>query len=187
VTTLLSAIDPTNFKSMKQVFKADEVVSCLPAGTDMKLGDDPAKCCTGMINSTTLKCQLPDYVDVSVYTNRYVSSEAKKLNTSLFDQNGYIKDAAYAAQLACEKSMCASGTLAYGVLISRLPTPGQSEADAKYYRFLEGNNVDNTNGLLDLYNKGLKLNNHVYCVPKSLAQSAAGSGSEDLTIISCGN
>lgn len=187
VTTLLSAIDPTNFKSMKQVFKADEVVSCLPAGTDMKLGDDPARCCTGMINSSTLKCQLPDYIDVSVYTNRYVSSEAKKLNTSLFDQNGYIKDAAYAAQLACEKSMCASGTLAFGVLISRLPTPGQNESDTKYYRFLEGNNVDNTNGLLDLYNKGLKLNNHVYCVPKSLAQSAAGSDSEDLTIISCGN
>ena len=153
----------------------------------MKLGDDPAKCCTGMINSANLKCQLPDYVDVSIYTNRYVSSEAKKLNVSLFDKNGYIKDAAYAAQIACEKSMCASGTLAYGVLISRLPTPGQTESDNKYYRFLEGNTVDNTNGLLDLYNKGLKLNNHVYCVPKGVAESAAASGADDLTVISCGN
>lgn len=187
VSQYLSAGDATNFKSMKQIFKSDEVVSCLPAGTDMKLGDDPAKCCTGMINSTTLKCQLPDYVDVSVYTNRYVSSEAKKLNVSLFDKNGYIKDAAYAAQIACEKSMCASGTLAYGVLISRLPTPGQTESDSKYYRFLEGNTVDNTNGILDLYNKGLKLNNHVYCVPKGVAESAAASGADDLTVISCGN
>ena len=186
-TQYLSAIDSTNFKSMKQIFKSDEVVSCLPAGTNMKQGDDPERCCTGMINSATLKCQLPDYIDVSVYTNRYVSSEAKKLNTSLFDKNGYLKDATYAAQLACEKSMCASGTLAFGVLISRLPTPGQNESDAKYYRFLEGNAVDNTNGLLDLYNRGLKLNNHVYCVPKSLAQSSANSGSDDLTIISCGN
>lgn len=183
--TYYSAADTTNFKTMKQVFKADEVVSCLPAGTQMKTGDDPAKCCTGMINATTLKCQLGDYIDVSIYTNRYVSSEAKKLSSTLFDQYGYIKDAAYAASLACEKSMCASGTLAYGVLISRLKTPGQTDSDTKYYRFLEGNAADNINGLLDLYNKGLKLNNHVYCVPQALASSSTAS--DDLTIISCGN
>lgn len=183
--TYLSAADTTNFKAYKQVFKADEVVSCLPAGTQMKTGDDPAKCCTGMINATTLKCQLGDYIDVSIYTNRYVSSEAKKLSTTLFDQNGYIKDAAYAASLACEKQMCASGTLAYGILISRLKTPGLTDADTKYYRFLEGNAADNVNGLLDLYNKGLKLNNHVYCVPQALASSSTAS--DDLTIISCGN
>lgn len=182
---MFSGIDPLNYKSMKQVFKADEVVSCLPAGTQMKTGDDPAKCCTGMINATTLKCQLGDYIDVSIYTNRYVSSEAKKLSTTLFDQNGYIKDAAYAASLACEKQMCASGTLAYGILISRLKTPGQTDTDTKYYRFLEGNAADNVNGLLDLYNKGLKLNNHVYCVPQALASSSTAS--DDLTIISCGN
>ncbi len=182
---LFSAIDSKNFKNMKQIFKSDEVVSCLPAGTNMKQGDDPEKCCTGMINAATLKCQLPDYIDVSVYTNRFVSSEAKRLNDSLFDQSGYIKDATYAAQIACEKQMCASGALAFGVLISKLPTPGLSESDEKYYRFLEANSVDNTNGLLDLYKKGLKLNNHVYCIPKSLAQSA--SNGEDLTVISCEN
>lgn len=184
-TTYFSAADTTNFKSYKQVFKADEVVSCLPAGTQMKTGDDPAKCCTGMINSETLKCQLADYIDVSIYTNRYISSEAKKLSLSLFDKYGYIKDAAYAANLACEKSMCASGTLAYGILISKLKTPGQTSVDAKYYRFLEGNAADNENGLLDLYNKGLKLNNHIYCIPKALASSSTAS--DDLTIISCGN
>ena len=183
----LSAIDSKNFKTMKQIFKSDEVVSCLPAGTNMKQGDDPEKCCTGMINASTLKCQLPDYVDVSVYTNRYVSSEAKRLNDSLFDQSGYLKDATYAAQIACEKQICASGTLAFGILISKLPTPGQLQTDAKYYRFLEGNSVDNTNGLLDLYNKGLKLNNHAYCVPKSVAQSAASANSNDLTVFSCEN
>ena len=183
----LSAIDSKNFKTMKQIFKSDEVVSCLPAGTNMKQGDDPEKCCTGMINASTLKCQLPDYVDVSVYTNRYVSSEAKRLNDSLFDQSGYLKDATYAAQIACEKQICASGTLAFGILISKLPTPGQLQTDAKYYRFLEGNSVDNTNGLLDLYNKGLKLNNHAYCVPKSVAQSATSANSNDLTVFSCEN
>lgn len=181
----LSALDAKNFKTMKQVFKADEVVSCLAAGTQMKQGDDPAKCCTGMINSSNLKCQLPDYVDVSVYTNRYVSSEAKKLSTTLFDQNGYIKDPAYAAKLACEKSMCASGKLAFGVLISLLPVPGQTESDSKYYRFLEGNAEDSKSGLLSLYNKGLKLNNHVYCIPEALAQSS--SGSSDVFVIPCGN
>lgn len=182
---MYSAVDNTNFQSMKQIFKSDEVRGCLPAGTQMKTGDDPSLCCTGMINSSNLKCQLADYVDVSIYTNRYVSSEAKKLSVTLFDSNGYIKDPAYAANLACEKQMCASGKLAYGILISRLKTPGQETEENKYFRFIEGNSTDNLNGLLDIYNKGLKLNNHVYCIPEALATSS--SSSEDLTIFSCGN
>ncbi|AUN98117.1 hypothetical protein DOM21_10680 [Bacteriovorax stolpii] len=182
-----SAVDNTNFQSMKQIFKSDEVRGCLPAGTQMTTGADPALCCTGMINSKTLKCQLDDYVDVSVYTNRYVSSEAKKLNITLFDSNGYIKDPAYAANLACERQMCASGKLAYGILISRLKTPGQESLPNKYFRFLEGNTADNINKLLDIYNKGLKLNNHVYCIPETLDNSATQSDSDDLTIFTCGN
>jgi hypothetical protein len=179
-----SAGDSTNFLGMKQIFKADEIVACHQAGTTMAVGSDPALCCTGLINSATNKCQLNDYIDVSVYTNRYVSSEAKKLNASLFDQYGYVKDPSYVAQLACEKQMCASGTLAFGILVSRLKTPGQEGIDRKYYRFLEGSSAaDNANNILNLFNRGLKINNHAYCVPAGMA----GANSEDLTVVSCGN
>ena len=179
-----SAIDYDNFQNMKQVFKADEVVACLPAGTEVVAGSDPAKCCTGFINGETSRCALPDFVDVSVYTNRYVSSEAKKMNSSLFDDDGYLKDPSYVVQLACEKRMCASNTLAFGVLISKLKTPGQESVDAKTYRFLEGNlKADDMNGLQSLFNKGLKLNSHAYCVP----QNVAGQATDDLIIRNCSN
>lgn len=179
---LLSGIDSDNFLGMKKIFKADEVSSCLPAGTTMAVGADAKLCCTGFINAKTNKCQLPDFVDVSIYTNRYVSSEAKKLSPNLFDQNGYIKDPSYVAQIACEKSICASGTLAYGVLVSKLKTPGQETIEDKHFRFLEGNAaVDDINGLLSIYNQGVKLNTHAYCYP------AGSSSNQDLTIISCGN
>jgi len=179
---LFSAGDELNFQSMKKIFKEDEVASCLPAGTTMAIGADANLCCTGFINAQTNKCQLQDFVDLSVYTNRYVSSEAKKISPNLFDAYGYIKDPTYVAQLACEKSMCASGVVAYGVLISLLKTPGQESIDQKRFRFLEGNvTADNPNGLLDLYNKGLKLNTHAYCLPS--ASNAASGG--DVTVISC--
>ncbi|MBY0412915.1 MAG: hypothetical protein K2Q18_02055 [Bdellovibrionales bacterium] len=183
----LSGSDPTNFAStIKQVFKPDEIVSCLEAGTQMKAGDDPAKCCTGVINTKTLKCQLNDFIDVSLYTNRYVSSEAKKLNASLFDKEGYIKDPALAANLACQKQMCASGYLAYGILISKLKVPGQEDSENKYFRFMEGNTkADDENGLLGIYNKGLKLNTHIYCLPEKTATQS--NVTEDITIIKCGN
>lgn len=187
---MLSAGDASNFKTttFKQIFKPDEIVSCLPAGTQMKTEDNPARCCTGIINPENNKCQLGDYVDISVYTNRYVSSEAKKLNATLFDTAGYIKDAAKVAQLACEKEMCSSGTLAYGVLISNLKTPGQLNSQSKNFRFLEGSPAaDNESNLLTIFNNGLKLNNHAYCVPKALAASVETSGSDDITIIRCSN
>jgi hypothetical protein len=179
---LYSNIDTTNYQSMKQIFKADEVVGCFPAGTTMAVGADPALCCTGVINSQTNKCQLPDFVDVSVYTNRYVSSEAKKLSPSLIDQNGYIKDPSYVVQLACEKSMCASGKLAFGLLVSRLKTPGQEQLDSGAFRFLQGTtNSDDINGVLTLYNSGLKLNTHAYCYPANGSSDTSGT----LTVISC--
>jgi hypothetical protein len=187
---MLSAGDPTNFQTsnFKQIFKSDEVVSCLPAGTQMKAGDAPARCCTGIINATSLKCQLDDYVDISVYTNRYVSSEGKKLNNSLFDTSGYIKGADKVAALACEKQMCGSGFVAYGILISSMKIPGQKEFPSKVFRFLENStDTDNEKGLLDLFNKGLKLNNHAYCIPKALADSVAANNASEITVIACGN
>jgi hypothetical protein len=183
VKQLYSAADLTNFQSpLKLIFKSDEVASCLAAGTIMAVGADPNLCCTGFINSQNNLCQLPDYVDVSLYTNRYVSSEAKKLNISLFDQNGYIKDPSYAVQLACSKNICSSGVLAYGILVSYLLTPGQENINQKYFRFMEGADAsENTNGLLNQYKSGLKLNNHAYCFPKN------STSTTDLRITNCVN
>jgi len=178
-----SAGDITNFRSMKKIFKADEVATCYQAGTTMNVGADPNLCCTGFINSKTNRCQLPDFVDVSVYTNRYVSSEAKKLNPSLFDINGYVKDPSIVARLACEKSICASGVLAFGVLISNLKTPGLENIDGKHFRYLQSAAADDANGLLTIFNKGLKLNTHAYCFPASANSSSNG----DFTTISCSN
>ena len=178
----LSAADNTNWKAMKMIFKPDEVRGCLPAGTEMPVGANPDHCCTGFINGKTNKCALLDFVDVSVYTNKYVSSEGKKLSITLFDANGYVKDPYYVAQLACQKQMCASGVVGFGTLVTLLKIPGRAD-DEKLYRFIEGATEDSVNGLIGLFNSGLKLNNHAYCLPPSFA----GKPSTDFTIISCGN
>jgi hypothetical protein len=147
----------------------------------MAVGADPNFCCTGFINANNNRCQLQDFVDLSVYTNRYVSSEAKKLNLNLFDSSGYIKDPYYVAELACQKKMCASGVVAYGVLISYLKVPGQTALERKLFRFMEADPaVDNANGLLDLYNQGLKLNNHAYCLPAN-----TNSEGSDVHTVNC--
>lgn len=172
------------FTNMKQVFKTDEIVSCLPAGTQVAVGTDPNRCCTGFINGRTNRCQLDDYADVSVYTNRFVSSEARGVSDNQFDtETGYIKNLSSLHELACLKSMCASGTMAKGVLVSLLKVPGQESEEALRYRFLENSvNADNANGLLDIYNLGLKLNTHLYCVPAALADQDV----EGVEIYSCG-
>lgn len=181
---LYSAADPSNWNAMKNIFKPDEVRGCLGAGTQMKTGDDPNLCCTGFINPTNNRCQLLDYVDLSVYTNKYVSSEAKKLNVTLFDSNGYVKDPVYVAQLACQKSFCASGVVGTGALITQLHIPGKPSGN-KVYRFIDGSEADfeDDNQLLVLYNAGLKINTHAYCLPPSFK----GKSSADFTVISCGN
>ncbi len=174
----------TAFKGLKQVFKTDEIVSCLPAGTVVAVGTDPNKCCTGFINGQTNKCQLDDYADVSVYTNRYVSSEARGIADNQFkNESGYIKNLSTLHELACTKNMCASGTMAKGVLVSLLKIPGQENEEALRYRFLQNTTAsDNANGFLDLYNLGLKLNTHLYCIPAALADQQV----EGLEIYSCG-
>ncbi len=184
---MYSAVDTANFSTnYKKVFSSDEIVACSPAGTTMTAGADPKICCTGYINPANLKCQLKDYVDLSIYTNRYVSSEGKKLSPTLFDTNGYVRDPAYVSNLACEKQMCASGAIAYGILISKVKTPGQTSGDNTTFRFLEGSTaVDNEHNLLDIYNKGLKINTHAYCIPKTLASDA--NAANNLTIVTCGS
>jgi hypothetical protein len=182
-TQLYSAIDSTNFYSgFKPIFKSDEIVACAPTGTKMTNATDLNKCCSGYINPTNMKCALPDFTDISVYTNKYVSSESNGINAALFDEDGYIKDPSIVYQLACSKNMCASGKVAFGVLISNLKVPGQLNSSTKFFRFLQSSAAeDDANGLLTIFNQGLKLNNHAYC----MANGQTGPASNDITILPC--
>lgn len=178
-----AAHDENNFdESLKMIFSKDKFSCCLPAGTRLDPGANPSECCTGFINEQTGRCALPDYTNVSVYFNRYVSSAAKDLNESLINPDtGYINSASIVEQLACFQQVCASGVLARGIVLSNQKVPGH-ESEAEEYRirrFLEQNN--DPLGLASLYDEGLKWNEHVYCVPEELSEVAGG----EVTIFPC--
>jgi hypothetical protein len=189
VSNYYAANNAAHFASgIKQIFKANEVVACIPTGTTMALTDDPNRCCSGFIDGTRGKCALPDFVDVSVYTNRYVSSAANILPKNSFDTNtGYITDPALVANLACQLQLCASGTLVPGVLLSNMVITGWenfNKPEQKISRFLEGVPAsDDASGMLSLYKQGLKINSHLYCFPKASAAAATTAG---LPVTACG-
>lgn len=175
-----SATDMDNYETgMKQIFSPDKVSCCIPAGETVAAGTDPSQCCTGVLNGTT--CALPDYANISVFFNRFVSSAAKSLNDTLFDTNtGYIKSPYYVEVLACQLNVCASGVIGRGVALSNLKVPGHTEdGQAKLVRrFIDGKDTaNNFSGLADLWEAGLKWNDHVYCVPADI--------STDLNVIDC--
>ena len=182
--------DMSNFDGeyVKQVFSPDKVRCCIPAGEKVPKKNpretpDQSKCCTGYIDPSTERCALRDYTNVSVYFNRFVSSGAKGLSEDMFDTNGFIESPVVVEQLACQKSVCASGVVARGVAWSYTRIPGQSrENDLPIRQFLdsENRNEDNFNGLVSLFKAGLKWNNHVYCVPSNIDTSAP-----ELTAFKC--
>lgn len=167
---------------LKKIF-GKKIRNCFEAGIVMPSEANPKLCCSGFINKQTNTCQLQDFVDLSIYTNLNVSSEANILDRSLFDPNGYIKEPSYVAQIACAKQMCASNNIGFGILISNLLIPGIDREDFKISRFMEGSErYDNTNGLLSLYDKGLKINTHAYCLP---AGTNIVNSTNDLIVIHC--
>lgn len=176
-----------NDNQIKAIFSQDEVSCCKPAGTRVAANADKNICCTGFIrniNADFGACALPDYTNVSVHMNRYVSSVAKDLDPTLIDnQTGYIKDPSVVEQLACQLDVCASGVLARGVSYSALPVPGKEESHPNFTtrRFIEGSQAaDNNNGILDLWDAGLRWNNQVYCAPAQIP-----SDSPDLIVTPC--
>ena len=176
-----------NENHIKPIFSQDQVSCCKPAGTLVEAGADANVCCTGFIrniNQDFGRCALPDYTNISVHMNRYVSSIAKDLDSSLFDaRTGYINDPSVVEQLACQLDVCASGVLARGISYAALPVPGKQESHPDYTtrRFVQGHEPsDNANGILDLWRAGLKWNHHVYCAPASIP-----TDSPDLIVTSC--
>lgn len=176
-----SAVDDTNFAAgMKKVFSEDELTCCRPLGTKMAQGSDPNLCCSGFINPENNLCQMPDYTNLSIYFNKYVSSGAKGLASSLFNnETGFIKSPSTVEQLACQVKACASGKLARGVSLSNLKVPGHTGSEKLVKRFIDGSDLaNNFSGLSDLYDAGLRWNENVYCVPAEL---------EIETVVDCSN
>lgn len=167
---MYSANDRANFEDdLKMVFSEDEFSCCLPAGTQVEEGTSRDACCTGFINGQTGKCALPDFTNVSLYLNRYISSEASGLSPSVFNEAGFLTSPNLVEQLACQKQICASGTLVRGVLYSPLKVRGHEESDKSFLRFLDGNDpANNFSGLADLFDAGVRWNNHVYCAPAAI-------------------
>ncbi|MCF8060088.1 MAG: hypothetical protein K9K67_12375 [Bacteriovoracaceae bacterium] len=173
----LSADDMTNFDStIKKVFSKDQVTCCLPAGTQMPSGANPSDCCTGFIGSAG-SCQLPPYTDVSLYLNRYVSSEAQGEDVSAFDaKTGYLTSPFDVIRIACKKKLCESGSLVEGVALSNLRTRGHENNDKQKFRFLDGDDESNTrDGFAELYDRGLKWNTHYYCNDPDLTTPIPGT------------
>ncbi len=174
----LSAADETNFDptNLTPVFSANEFSCCLPVGQEVPIGTADSACCTGKVVAVTANgssvniCALPDYTNVSVYLNRFVSSEAAELDENLFDEEtGYLKNPIFAVQFAVENHLCASGKPpVVGEAIQSLKIPGAESApsSANVRRFVDGDDLANQfNGANGAYNAGLRWNHHVYCVP----------------------
>ena len=187
----MTEIDSSN----KQVFSSNSFNCCLPTGVpfDANLGYDRENCCSGTLKSNddgvNNVCCLDDFTDVSVYTNRYVSSEGaytpsgrEVTDAEIDPETGYLKK-----ELVIEmaKNMCCSGTAAEGVAVGTYFIPINhsnkitSPTPAMTRRFIQNQTLDNdvdVGGAYSKFEAGLKWNNHVYCVPASFADGAGGGG-----------
>lgn len=173
-------LDPTNTNrnTLKKVFSENEFNCCVPSGQEVPETTTASQCCTGFaanINGPK-RCCLPDFTDLTVYLNRYVSSEGRGLPDTAYDQKtGYIKDPGQVQLMAAQKNLCCSGTAMMGVAINALSIPingGQFKpADTNTtsrrfnYRTDAVDNNPETGNVGSLFDAGVRWNNHVYCVP----------------------
>jgi hypothetical protein len=172
-----------NMGSLKKVFSESEFNCCLPTNQEVPSTTTPGQCCTGNLANVNgpLRCCLPDFTDVTVYLNRYVSSEGRGLTDSAYDpKTGYIKDPGQVKLMVTQKNLCCSGTAMTGVAISKLSIPmsngGYLPADqlttSRRFNYLNSS-VDNnaeTGSIGSIFDAGLRWNNHVYCVPTGFGQ-----------------
>ena len=183
-----SAANYNKFKisstALKKVFSENEFNCCVPSGNEVPDSVGDAQCCTGYVANIDgpRRCCLPDFTNVSVYLNRYVSSEGRGLPDHSYDEKtGYIKDPAMVVSIANEKSLCCSGTAMTGVAISKLPIPIFTNrflppnADNTVTRFnYRTDSVDNneeTGMIGDIFDAGVRWNNQVYCVPADFGKA----------------
>jgi hypothetical protein len=167
-----SAGNKNNFESnIKKIFSDNKVSCCLPAGQNVSGQTTDNECCTG--KKFQNRCCLEDYTDITLYLNRYISSEAAHLPDNQIDPvTGYIKNPGTVMQIAQQKNICCSGKMAFGSAISSLMIPGvEFIPEARVNRFIYNNslsdNNDETGNIGSIYDKGVRWNNHVYCVPSN--------------------
>jgi hypothetical protein len=164
--------------TLKKVFSESEFNCCIPSGQQVPDVTTAGQCCTGFVaNSGVKRCCLPDYTDVTVYLNRYVSSEGRGLPDSAYDRKtGYIKDPGQVQALVASKNLCCSGKTMTGVAISQLsipllnntyslPATLTSTSKRLNYRTDDVDNNDETGSIGSFFDAGVRWNNHVYCVP----------------------
>ncbi|MCE3012180.1 MAG: hypothetical protein LW878_03865, partial [Proteobacteria bacterium] len=160
---------------LKRVFSEDEFNCCVPAGGKVPKSANQNSCCTGTLTDVSgePRCCLGDFADVSVYLNRYVSSEGRGLPASAYDPHtGYIKDPGQVFAIANAKQLCCSGNIVQGSALSRLHIPLQGgdilpEAMTRRFVYREDgvDNNDQTQSIGARYDLGFKWNNHFYCAP----------------------
>lgn len=156
----------------KKVFSEKSFACCMPTGVTVDSDTTNSQCCTGQVTGagTQRRCCLNDYTDLSVYTNRYVSSEGAKFNNleiTDVDSEGYVRKE-IVKQMG--ESMCCSGKAEYGVAISELMIP-LSDATANQNlttrRFIYDETLDSSgDNNFTRFQNGQRWNNHVYCVPQ---------------------
>ncbi len=164
--------------SLKKVFSENEFNCCIPSGQELLSTTTPAQCCTGFIANVggPKRCCLPDFTDLTVYLNRYVSSEGRGLPDSAYDtKTGYIKDPGQVQLMAAQKNLCCSGNTIVGVAVSQLSIPinggvykpfdPNSSSRRFTYRTDSIDNNSESNFVGSVFDAGVRWNNHVYCVP----------------------
>lgn len=163
--------------SMKKVFSESEFNCCIPSGQEIPDTTTASQCCTGnKSTSGTLRCCLPRFTDLTVYLNRYVSSEGRGLPESAYDpQTGYIKDPGQVQLIAAQKNLCCEGNAMTGAAINQLSIPlengtykpadmGSTTRRLNYRTDAVDNNPE-TGNKGSIFDDGVRWNNHVYCVP----------------------
>ncbi len=160
---------------LKKVFSEDEFNCCVPAGGKVPKNANQNSCCTGTLTDVSgePRCCLGDFADVTVYLNRYVSSEGRGLPASAYDfTTGYIKDPGQVFAIANAKQLCCSGNIVPGSALSRLHIPmqgGDILPEAMTRRFVSRedgvDNNDQTQSIGSRYDLGFRWNNHFYCAP----------------------
>lgn len=179
----LNMTNSASKNSMKRVFSESEFNCCIPSGQEVPSTTTSDQCCTGnkaTINSVS-RCCLPNFTDLTVYLNRYVSSEGRGLPDSAYDdKTGYIKDAGQVKLMAQQKNLCCSGNVMTGVAISQMSIPltngtykpaDMTTTTRRFnYRTDAVDNNTETGSIGSIFDSGVRWNNHVYCVPAGFGQ-----------------
>lgn len=168
---------------LKKVFSENQFNCCIPSNQQVPDYTNADQCCTGYIGNinNVKRCCLPDYTDLTVYLNRYVSSEGRGLPDTAYDpKTGYIKDPGEVKRIAQAKNLCCSGTVMSGVAISQLsipltgglykPADALSTSRRFNYRSDAVDNNSETGSVGSIFDAGVRWNNHLYCVPAGFGQ-----------------